>query len=158
MLNFLAQSYSTYDYTTTTTTSDANAGLAAGMMLIIFLAIAVFVVIAVVGMWKLFEKAGEQGWKALIPVYNTWILMEISGKPGWWALVTLIPWVGSVIYLVLFIMAMLQLAKNFGKSDTFAIIGLVIFSVVGFLILGFGDAKYTGTKYVASGPAPTPAA
>lgn len=39
-------------------------------------------VVTIIGQWKVFEKAGKQGWIALIPVYNTWTLFEISGiKP-----------------------------------------------------------------------------
>lgn len=156
MLNLLAATYDT-TYTTTTTTSSAG-GAALGATMVIFLLIAlVFAVVAIVAMWRIFEKAGEKGWKSLIPIYNSWILFELSGKPGWWALVSLVPYVGSFIFLVLYILAMLQLAKNFGKSQSFAIFGLIIFSVVGMLILGFGDAKYTGKKYVTGGTTPAAA-
>lgn len=158
MLNLLAAVDSTYDYTYTTTTTNTAGGAAMGatfvILMLVFLA---FAVVAIIAMWRIFEKAGEKGWKSLIPIYNSWILFEISGKPGWWALVALIPYVGSLIYLVLYIMAMLQLAKNFGKSQTFAIFGLVIFSVIGMLMLGFGDAKYTGKKYVSGGTTPAAA-
>jgi uncharacterized membrane protein YhaH (DUF805 family) len=100
------------------------------------------VIIAIAAAWKLFEKAGRPGWEAIVPVYSTWVLFEISGKPGWWALVGLIPYVGWVILFVLYILAMLELAKRFGQTVTFAIFGLIVFQVIGFLILAFGDAKY----------------
>lgn len=158
MLNLLA---ATVDYTYTTTTSSSS-GMSSGVLMFIILLSLVLAAVAIVAMWKLFEKAGEKGWKSIIPIYNSWILFEISGKPGWWVLFGLIPYLGSIIVLVLYIMAMLQLAKNFGKSTTFAVFGLIIFNIVGFLMLGFGDAKYTGTKYVSGGSAPaaptTPAA
>jgi hypothetical protein len=112
--------------------------------------IALLVVVAVVAaLWKIFEKAGEDGWKALVPVYNSWILFEISGKPGWWALVGLvgiIPILGLFAGLaayVLYILAMLELGKAFGKSTAFTVVALVIFSFIGLLILGFGNDKYT---------------
>ena len=158
MLNLFAAVDSTYDYTYTTTTTNSTGGFLAGTTLVILMLVMLVVaVLAIVAMWKIFEKAGEKGWKSLIPIYNSWILFELSGKPGWWALVSLIPYIGFVIYLVLWIMAMLQLAKNFGKSTTFAVFGLIIFSFVGMLMLGFGDAKYTGKKYVTGGPAGTTA-
>lgn len=28
------------------------------------------VIAVIVGMWKMFEKAGEAGWASLIPLYN----------------------------------------------------------------------------------------
>jgi hypothetical protein len=94
-------------------------------------------------MWKVFEKAGEKGWKVLIPLYNTWVLLEIAGKPGWWIIWFLIP----IVNFVVLIIVSLELAKRFKKSAVFAIFGLVIFPYIGYLMLGFGDAKYDGNKY-----------
>lgn len=144
MLNLLAQ---TYTYTTTSSEEAVAGGLAAGVVLFLVLIGLVLGAINIVAMWKVFEKAGVEGWKAIIPVYNLWVLMEISGKPGWWALLNLIPYAGGLVFLVLYIMAMLELAKRFGKDSTFAVLGLVIFSMVGFLMLAFGDAKYSGTPH-----------
>ena len=47
-------------------------------MLKLVLSIAI-IVISYIGMWKCFEKAGEKGWKAIIPFYNYAILYKISG-------------------------------------------------------------------------------
>ena len=148
----------TYSYTTTSTSSSSSGG---GAFFAVFLILALIVaIVAIVALWKIFEKAGEKGWKAIIPIYNSWTLFEIAGKPGWWALIALVPYVGSVVAIVLYIIAALELAKRFGKSTTFAVVGLIIFSLVGLLILGFGDAKYTGTKKTTIPPAApaTPAA
>ncbi len=51
-----------------------------------------------------------------------------------------IPFVNFVIAIII----SLDLAKSFGKSVAFAIFGLIIFSVIGYLMLGFGDAEYKG--------------
>ena len=32
-------------------------------------------------MWLIFEKAGEAGWKSIIPIYNLYIMLEIIGLP-----------------------------------------------------------------------------
>jgi len=139
----------TYSYVQSGATSSGHSlGKA---FILIFIAAAVLAIANVVGFWRVFQKAGRPGWAAIVPLYSSWVLFEISGKPGWWALISLlgvlhfIPFVGVVgilVYFVLYIVAMLELAKRFGKSTTFAIFGLIIFSVVGFLILGFGKAKY----------------
>ena len=53
---------------------------------------------SVVGMWKMFEKAGQDGWPALIPFYNYYKLCEITmGNPWYWLrlFVFVVP-VGSV--------------------------------------------------------------
>jgi len=38
------------------------------------------------GMWRMFEKAGESGWKALLPVYNIYVILRVSDYSRWWAL------------------------------------------------------------------------
>ena len=40
----------------------------------------IFLIVGIVGLWKVFEKAGEKGWKALIPIYSGYILFKIAGK------------------------------------------------------------------------------
>ena len=81
MLGFFAQDISTYDYSNLTTTDTTYLGMALGTL---FLFSFIFWVVTAVAMWKVFEKAGQKGWKALIPVYNYWVLCEIAGRPGWW--------------------------------------------------------------------------
>lgn len=100
------------------------------------LAVIVFMIIA---MWKIYEKAGQEGWAAIIPIYNTYILLKIVGKPWWWLLLMLIPGVN----LVLIIWTYNMLSKSFGKDEGFTV-GLLLLGIVFFPILGFGDAKYLG--------------
>jgi len=38
-------------------------------------------VLMIVSMWKIFEKAGKPGWACIVPIYNMIILFEIVGKP-----------------------------------------------------------------------------
>jgi hypothetical protein len=40
-------------------------------------------VLAIIGMWKVFEKAGEPGWAAIIPFYNSYVLFKITWGEGW---------------------------------------------------------------------------
>ena len=45
------------------------------MFLFLTIAIAViFIVFTIVGNYKLFQKAGYNGWEAIVPFYNLWIL------------------------------------------------------------------------------------
>ncbi len=135
----------------TYTTTAEGEGFFAALAGLFFLWIVLYVV-GVIALWKVFEKAGVEGWKAIIPIYNFWVYMEIAGKPGWWGLIGLtgiipvIGWIGSLVAIVLWVLASLELAKAFGKDTVFAVVGLVIFSLIGLLILGFGDAKYTKPK------------
>ncbi|MGH7237947.1 MAG: DUF5684 domain-containing protein, partial [Candidatus Saccharimonadales bacterium] len=93
---------------------------------------------------KVFKKAGRKQSLAFVPYYNLWVLFEISGKPGWWGLLVLIPLIGGVIYFILYTIAMLELAKRFNRSPVFAVFGLIIFSLIGFIMLGFGKSQYNG--------------
>lgn len=149
---FLAQSDDLYNSTVvvTTTSTDVSGGFWAALAALWFVWLVV-IVIAIIALWKLFTKAGQPGWKAIIPIYNMWVLCEIAGRPGWWALTVLIPFVGSIIFFVLSIIVSLDLAKSFGKSPVFGIVGLWLFSIVGYLILGFGDAKYVGPAGASGG-------
>ena len=45
----------------------------------------------VIGYWRLFEKAQQRGWKALIPFYNLFIFLRIIKRPAWWISLYLIP-------------------------------------------------------------------
>ncbi|MBQ3309556.1 hypothetical protein IJG78_02665 [Candidatus Saccharibacteria bacterium] len=67
----------------TTNQAIAAGGIVGGMMtlFIIFgIAIAVFGIIAG---WKIFQKAGQPGWKVLIPIYNLYIAFKIVGMNFW---------------------------------------------------------------------------
>lgn len=122
-------------YTTTTVNYSVSPALA-----VLWL---VAVVLSVVAMWQVFTKAGEKGWKSLIPFYNTYTLFRIAGRNGWWMLALLVP----ILNIVAYVMLALDLAKHFGKSTAFAIFGLILFPYIGYLMLAFGEAKYVGTKH-----------
>jgi len=95
------------------------------------------IIVVFVSLWKIFEKAGEKGWKGIIPFYNTIILLKIVGKPWWWLLFMLIPLVG----LIWQVWMTNLLSKSFGKSTGFTV-GLVFLPFIFFPILGFGKAVY----------------
>ena len=45
----------------------------------IYIVISVAVsIILLVGMWKMFSKAGEPGWASIIPLYNLYVLFKIT--------------------------------------------------------------------------------
>lgn len=96
--------------------------------------------IVVIGLWKVFVKADEPGWAAIIPIYNIYIVLKIIGRPWWWLILMLIPFVNIVISIIVAI----DLAKSFGKDAVYGIILLWLFNAIGFLLLGFGDAQYQG--------------
>lgn len=111
-----------------------------GIGLIVFLLFYLAIIVLVVaGMWKMFEKAGQPGWAAIVPIYNTYILCKIVGRPGWWVVLLLIPYVNFIFLIII----SLDLAKSFAKGVGFAI-GLILLSPIFVCILGFGSAEYQG--------------
>ncbi|HET7060039.1 MAG TPA: DUF5684 domain-containing protein [Candidatus Saccharimonadales bacterium] len=117
----------------------SSAGVFAGTWIVVWLIIAI---LAIAGMWATFQKAGRPGWAAIIPIYNIYTLVKVAGRSGWWVILYIIPLVNIVVSLVVSI----DIAKAFGKSDVFGVIGLWLFSVIGYLMLGFGDATYKGSQ------------
>jgi hypothetical protein len=121
-----------YEYT-----GDPGAFAALGIgYIIVMLVIAAFFIFCC---WKIFTKAGQPGWAAIIPIYNLYVLLQIVGRPGWWIILMLIPCVNIVVMILVYI----DLARVFGKDTGFAI-GLILLSPIFIPILAFGDAQYQG--------------
>ncbi|RLD19667.1 MAG: hypothetical protein DRI69_07895 [Bacteroidetes bacterium] len=97
------------------------------------------IIITIMGMWRVFEKAGQPGWASIIPIYNTYILLKLAGKPGWWLLLFFIPFVNIVLAIIL----MISVARSFDKDAGFAI-GLIFLPFIFYPILGLGSAEYIG--------------
>ena len=115
---------------TATSTGSAAGGAMAMAFMGIWLVVALIFIAA---LWKVFSKAGEPGWAAIIPIYNTIVFCKIGGKAWWWFLILwlVIPW-----FLVC-----IGVAKNFGKGTGFGI-GLALLYPIFILILAWGDTKY----------------
>src|SRR5205823_7036443 len=62
--------------------------------------------------WRIFEKAGEPGWTAIVPIYNGLMALKIAGKPMWWIVLLLIPLVGFVLGLIVIV----SIASHFVKG------------------------------------------
>jgi hypothetical protein len=106
-------------------------GITLGITLLIFL------VVNIIAFWQIFEKAGQKGWKSIIPIYNLLILFHILGKPWWWILFLLIPG----LHIIVPIWMIILLGNRFGKSDLF-IIGMQLFGFIMIPILAFDNSKY----------------
>ena len=60
----------------------ADSGGAIGSLFFLLIYVAV-IVLWIAGMWKTFEKAGQKGWLAIIPILNTYVLIKLAGREGW---------------------------------------------------------------------------
>jgi chromate transport protein ChrA len=68
-------------------------------MLILYLAI---IVLLIASIWKIFTKAGQPGWAAIVPIYNFVVMLQVAKKPVWWILLFLIPVVNIVIMIIMY--------------------------------------------------------
>lgn len=125
-------------------------------------------ILQIVANWKIFTKAGEAGWKSIIPFYSGHISYKIAWKPmyfwigmiassvasgmneyyqqtGGTGLILFIALVLMIVSAVLNIMYCNKLSKAFGKSLGFTI-GLIILNPIFILILGLGKAEYVGNQ------------
>lgn len=141
--------------------TDAEAAGLIGGLIAAVLAMAVPLLIVgaiyVVANWKIFEKAGQPGWAAIIPIYNIIVMLDVQGRPKWWIIWYLIPFVNYVSGVVMFIIQCLDYAKRFGKDGGF-VAGLILLNPIFLLILAFGSAQYQGVSAAAAPPADPPAA
>ena len=62
----------------------AGAAVLGGMLGTILTVGIILAVILIIAWWRIFEKAGEKGWKAIIPIYNVYILFRICGIKECW--------------------------------------------------------------------------
>jgi hypothetical protein len=134
---------------TSVTYSTSSGGGAATILWVIYFAVLILVI---AGFWVTFTKAGEAGWKAIVPIYNTLILLKIIGRPWWWILLLLIPIVD--IFILIFMWN--GLSKSFGKTVGFTV-GLIFLPYIFIPILGFGSARYLGPAGPGAPPVAPPA-
>ena len=106
------------------------------------------IVLVIVSIWKIFEKAGKPGWAAIVPIYNMIVLLEIVNKLVWWIVLMVIPFVNIVIAIIVYV----ELAKAFGKSAGFGI-GMIFLSFIFLPLLAFGDDQYLDGAASSSGGA-----
>lgn len=119
--------------------------------------------------WFIFQKAGEKGWKALIPFYSDYINYKIAWD-GRIYLALLVGTIASSVLGALFglinaglgmvvsviistvvagakavasMILQFKFARAFGKNDYFAV-GLYFLNNVFAAILAFGECKYQG--------------
>ena len=87
--------------------------------------------------WKIFEKAWLPGRWALVPFYNIFLRFKISSMSGWRVCSLLFP----PLFIIVFIVSLFKLAKNFGKSGGFGL-WLWFLNPIFLWLLAFDKSKY----------------
>ena len=133
----------------------------ASIGIIVILAVGWYVLLAI-AYWKIFEKAGGPGWKALIPFYNTYSQYKFTWNPNMFWIVLVcsllggvlsstegaLSYVGTLFTLasaIVNIIAANKLSKAFGHGVGFTI-GLFFLNPIFMLILAFSSDEYIGPQ------------
>ena len=69
------------DYTYSTYGAAAQ-GMAAGTMIAYIVIGVICAVVGIIALWKIFTKAGEAGWKSIIPILNIYTYVKIADGNG----------------------------------------------------------------------------
>ena len=162
---------------TINTLTPSEAAVAGGIVGGVFAAVAVCVliwyVLQIIACWRMFEKAGEPGWKTLIPIYNNYIMFKIVDMKAWFwwmfgisvvfsiisaangctdtactstsPLLLFSAFVFLIIAIVCEVIYSLRTSRAFGHGIGFAI-GLFFFQPIFLMIIGYGKSKYNKKK------------
>lgn len=147
-------------------------GIVGTVLTVMSIIFVVYYVLLVISRWKLFKKAGEKGWKAIIPLYNLYVLYKLtwSKKYFWILMVSTILWsicravyqtatgntqlicsfillILIIVLIVLYFISLYRLAKAYGHGAGYTI-GLIFLNFIFILILAFGKSEYQGNVYL----------
>lgn len=75
----------------------------------------IFYLLMLIAGWRILKKAGEPGWKILIPIYNVYMLWKIAGMKNWfWSVICC-----GIIVAILEAFAGADYAKFYGENAVF---------------------------------------
>lgn len=121
-----------------------NLAVGLGIFGTVFFIIALIIsVVSLISMWKLFSKADESGWKAIVPILNIYTMFKIAWdtNAGLMTILSFIPGVNFIIYLIM----LFKMAKAFDKGIGFFLLLLFLYPI-GLPILAFGNSDYIGPQ------------
>ena len=90
-----------------------------------------------VGLWGIFEKASEKGWKSLIPVYRDIVWLKVLSRPKWWMILIVLP-VSNVFMGYMMIWKTIRL---FGKTNYIPLVFGTFFNFAYLPYLGFAKRE-----------------
>ena len=136
---------------------------------IVFSVFALNSLLELIGSYKMFRKAGEKGWKSIIPFLNDYTRFKLYWNPKmYWIylaalvlsglyvednnLVAFISAAASITVIVFIFRMRLGMARSHGKNVGMAIL-LTILPGLGSMILGFDKSEYTKPEVKAAAEA-----
>lgn len=108
----------------------------------LFIFIIISLVASLVGLMKIFEKAGQAGWKAFIPFYNAFVWLKIIEKPKWWLIFTFLPFINVFMWFLFTV----ETAKTFNKNLLWEQALAAVFPFAYLPYLGFSKQEHYQVK------------
>ncbi|HMN04267.1 MAG TPA: DUF5684 domain-containing protein [Flavobacteriales bacterium] len=103
------------------------------------------VVLSVVALWRLYDRAGQPGVTAIIPVVNMVVFLKIIGRPAWHIALFFIPVYGQ-LYLIPKVW--IELCQSFGKRTMLDYVLVILLNGLYIFNLGMSyDTAYEGPAY-----------
>ena len=94
-------------------------------------------VLQVIANWKIFTKAGEEGWKSLIPVYSNYVSFKIAWKPLYFWVTLLVGVFASIFFDLATVGSTTGNADFVIKSTPLFIIAVIIWVIAVILNIVF---------------------
>ena len=138
-------------------------GASIGLIIFVLLIIIAFYIVYVVALAKLFNKAGEAGWKAIIPFYNTFVLIQIAGLNWWYFLIAIsgtifsilnidgLDYICNLAALAVNFFVFYNLAKKMKQQPVVFAVASIFVAPIKNMVLGF-SSKYTYDKSIEVSP------
>jgi signal peptidase I len=104
-----------------------------------------FLVLSVVAQWRLYEKAGQPGVAAVVPIWNFIVFLRIVGRPANHLWLFLIPVFGQ-LYMIPKVW--IELCQSFGKRSLLDYVLVILLNGLYIFNLGMSyDTEYLGPVY-----------
>ena len=97
----------------------------------------IFYILLSISLFFVFQKAGEAGWKGLIPGVNFVVWCKLIGQKSWWALLLLIP----IVNIFIFAGMAVDLVRSFQKYKLWQSALAIIATPLYFLYLGLSSKE-----------------
>ncbi|WP_157962403.1 DUF5684 domain-containing protein [Homoserinimonas sp. OAct 916] len=137
-------------------TIGANGLSSATIALAVVIGVGFWVVFSI-ALAKIFQKLGDEGWKAWVPILNIVVIYQLGGVSALWVIAMFFP-VINIVALVFFYVATHQINRQLGRGAGSTVLAIFL-PLIWALVLGFGAERAGGTssQFASNGHgAPTP--
>ena len=143
-----------------------GAGVLGAFATLMLVGYVIWFFVSAFGYRKMFQKAGEAGWKAFIPYYNKFVCFKMAWNTKvFWPylaglllvqylpsesenlLINLAIIAGAIVAGVIGVKRDIHIAESFGKTKKWGVL-LFFFPFIVSLILGYGNAEYQGNTTI----------